>query len=78
MEKEIPKQGTRLEQLELFVNINLSWLTVNTIGNTQRGRDAPVLVQFTPCQGLRVASGNLGLWYLIQLRPADLRPSDKN
>lgn len=41
MEKEIPKQGTRLEQLELFVNINLSGLTVNTIGNTQRGRDAP-------------------------------------
>lgn len=41
MEKEIPKQGTRLEQLELFVNIDLSWLTVNAIGNIQRGRDAP-------------------------------------
>lgn len=41
MEREIPKQGMRLEQLELFVNINLSGLTVNTIGNTRRDRDAP-------------------------------------
>lgn len=28
--------------------------------------------------GLRVTSGNPGLQHLIQLRPADLRPSDKN
>lgn len=60
------KQGTRFGQLELFVNISLPWLLMATYG-----------LVYSP-QGLRVTSGNLGLWYLFQLRPADLRPSDKN